>query len=370
MSSSGPPRSRAPARAGRRLTGVPASGRACLTGRVYAAHGSMDGWPIFPTHDHGERVLAEVHARAHATGRPHLHARLTTIPTAPAAPRHHRRRPRRRWSLGGAFAAAGWPVVAVASRDAGRRDRFRRAVPGARAYPEAAPVLDDVDIAFLTVPDDALATVAAGLRLYAGQGLVHTSGLVPAAVLAPALAAGTLAASFHPLVAFAGRRGAWPRCPAPPSRSRATSRWSPCWPSWPRRWAPSRCGCRRAARRPTTRPRCWPRGGVVLLDAIVEARPRGRPRRGGVARRLPAPRPAGAGECPDAGRRGGAHRAHRAWRRGHRARPPGGPGPARPGHAGPLPSRRPSGSWPWPSREGRLTAEQAATLRAVLAAGG
>ncbi|HXR27761.1 MAG TPA: DUF2520 domain-containing protein, partial [Candidatus Baltobacteraceae bacterium] len=65
------------------------------------------------------------------------------------------------------------------------------------------PVLDDVEIAFLTVPDDAIATVAAGLRLYAGQGLVHTSGLVPAAVLAPALSAGTMAASFHPLVAFA-----------------------------------------------------------------------------------------------------------------------------------------------------------------------
>jgi len=155
-----------------------------------------------PPHEHGDRILADVHARAHAEGRGHLHARGDDDPDAP---------PRLGLIgaghvglvLGRAFAAAGWPVVAVASRDAGRRARFQAAVPGARAYPEAAPVLDDVEIAFLTVPDDAIATVAAGLRLYAGQGLVHTSGLVPAAVLAPALSAGTMAASFHPLVAFA-----------------------------------------------------------------------------------------------------------------------------------------------------------------------
>lgn len=162
----------------------------------------MDGMAGFPAHDHGARVLADVHARAHAEGRVHLHARGDDDPDAP---------PRLGiigaghvgLVLGQAFAAAGWPVVAVASRDAGRRARFQAVVPGARAYPEAAPVLDDVEIAFLTVPDDAIASVAAGLRLYAGQGLVHTSGLVPAAVLAPALSAGTLAASFHPLVAFA-----------------------------------------------------------------------------------------------------------------------------------------------------------------------
>jgi predicted short-subunit dehydrogenase-like oxidoreductase (DUF2520 family) len=162
----------------------------------------MEGMAGFPVHDHGDRVLADVHARAHAAGRAHLHARGDDDPDAP---------PRLGiigaghvgLVLGRAFTAAGWPVVAVASRDPERRARFQAAVPGARAYPEATPVLDDVEIAFLTVPDDAIATVAAGLRLYAGQGLVHTSGLVPAAVLAPALSAGTLAASFHPLVAFA-----------------------------------------------------------------------------------------------------------------------------------------------------------------------
>jgi predicted short-subunit dehydrogenase-like oxidoreductase (DUF2520 family) len=106
-------------------------------------------------------------------------------------------------TLARAFSAAGWPVVAVASRDPARRAAFQAAVPGARALPEPAGVLDEAAIIFLTVPDDAIAPIAAGLRLYSGQAIVHTSGSLGLAVLAPAMAAGTMAGSFHPLVAFA-----------------------------------------------------------------------------------------------------------------------------------------------------------------------
>lgn len=69
-------------------------------------------------------------------------------------------------------------------------------------------VLDDADVVLLTVPDDAIAAVAAGLRLYGGQALVHTSGLLPASILAPAIGAGSMAGAFHPLVAFADRDAA------------------------------------------------------------------------------------------------------------------------------------------------------------------
>ncbi len=102
-----------------------------------------------------------------------------------------------------AFSRAGWPVTAVASRDDGRRDRARALLPGSATYSEAAAVLDDVDICFLTVPDDAVAAVAGTLRLYSSQALVHTSGSLPAGVLRPAMAAGTAVASFHPLISFA-----------------------------------------------------------------------------------------------------------------------------------------------------------------------
>jgi predicted short-subunit dehydrogenase-like oxidoreductase (DUF2520 family) len=106
-------------------------------------------------------------------------------------------------ALGLALRRAGWPIHAVASRDPGRRERFREVVAGARAYADATSLLDEVELIIVTVPDDAIARLAGRLQMYAGQAMVHTSGLLGAEVLAPAMAAGTQIGSFHPLVAFA-----------------------------------------------------------------------------------------------------------------------------------------------------------------------
>lgn len=106
-------------------------------------------------------------------------------------------------ALGAALHRAGWPVVAVASRDEGRRERFRGLVPGARGFAEAPALLDEVELVILAVPDDAVAQLAGELRLYGGQALIHTSGVLGAEVLEPARAAGTQIGAFHPLVAFA-----------------------------------------------------------------------------------------------------------------------------------------------------------------------
>jgi predicted short-subunit dehydrogenase-like oxidoreductase (DUF2520 family) len=106
-------------------------------------------------------------------------------------------------ALGTALHRAGWPVVAVASRDEARRSRFRSLVPTARAFAEAAPVLDEAELIIMAVPDDAIAALAGELRLYSGQALVHTSGVLGAEVLEAARAAGTQVGAFHPLVAFA-----------------------------------------------------------------------------------------------------------------------------------------------------------------------
>lgn len=105
-------------------------------------------------------------------------------------------------ALGVAISRAGWPVKAVASRDSGRRERFRALVPGARAFSEPAAMLDEVELAIVAVPDDAIRAVAGSMRLYSGQVLVHTSGLVAADALQPALAAGSFIGAFHPLVSF------------------------------------------------------------------------------------------------------------------------------------------------------------------------
>jgi predicted short-subunit dehydrogenase-like oxidoreductase (DUF2520 family) len=106
-------------------------------------------------------------------------------------------------ALGAALHRAGWPVVAVASRDAARRERFRSLVPGARAFAEAPAILDEVELVILAVPDDAIERLTGELRLYGGQALVHTSGVLGAEVLEPARAADTQLGAFHPLIAFA-----------------------------------------------------------------------------------------------------------------------------------------------------------------------
>jgi predicted short-subunit dehydrogenase-like oxidoreductase (DUF2520 family) len=106
-------------------------------------------------------------------------------------------------ALGVALTRAGWPVHGVASRDAGRRERFRSLVEGSRAFSEPTALVEEVELVIVAVPDDAIASIAAATHMYGGQAMVHTSGVLGPEVLAPAMAAGTQIGSFHPLVAFA-----------------------------------------------------------------------------------------------------------------------------------------------------------------------
>ena len=84
-----------------------------------------------------------------------------------------------------------------------RRDRFRTLVDVTRVFADPEPILDEVELIILAVPDDVVAPLAASLRMYSGQAMVHTSGALGAEVLEPAMAAGTQIGAFHPLVAFA-----------------------------------------------------------------------------------------------------------------------------------------------------------------------
>ena len=106
-------------------------------------------------------------------------------------------------ALGVAIDRAGWPVVAVSSRDPARRAKAAQLLPGARPLDDPAALVELVDLVLVTVPDDVIGTVAAGIRLRPGQAIVHTSGALPADILAAAQVPGTTAASFHPLVPFA-----------------------------------------------------------------------------------------------------------------------------------------------------------------------
>ena len=106
-------------------------------------------------------------------------------------------------ALAVALSRGGWPIHAVASRDAGRRERVRSLVDVTRVFADPEPILDEVELIILAVPDDVIAPLAGSLRMYSGQAMIHTSGALGAEVLAPAMAAGTQVGAFHPLVAFA-----------------------------------------------------------------------------------------------------------------------------------------------------------------------
>ena len=154
-----------------------------------------------PGSDHGDG-LGLGHGHDHGDGHPHQHPHVQSEPGQPpiigivgagAVGT----------ALGVALQRAGWPIHAVASRDEARRERFRTLLPGVRAFIDAPPLVEEVELIILAVPDDALPGVAGEIHMYSGQAMIHTSGLLGAEVLASAMAAGTQVGSFHPLVAFA-----------------------------------------------------------------------------------------------------------------------------------------------------------------------
>ena len=149
--------------------------------------------PLPPgTHRHGDEVHPSDHVHPHVHSGPGEPPIIGIVGAGAVGT-----------ALGVALSRAGWPIHAVASRDPARRERFRSLVEVTRVFADPEPILDEVELILLAVPDDAIPIVAGQLRLYGGQALVHTSGALGAEVLAPAMAAGTQVGAFHPLVAFA-----------------------------------------------------------------------------------------------------------------------------------------------------------------------
>lgn len=110
-------------------------------------------------------------------------------------------------------------VIAAALREAGHSvmgasgvseesvSRIETLLPGVpRLEPEA--VVRGADLVLLTVPDDALAPLCAGLATVGafrpGQLVVHTAGRFGVGVLADAVTAGALPLAIHPAMTFTG----------------------------------------------------------------------------------------------------------------------------------------------------------------------
>ena len=109
--------------------------------------------------------------------------------------------------LASALRAAGHAVVAAATGSQATLDRIEALLP-------AVPVLDvpevvrRAELVLLTVPDDELAPLTAGLATtgswQAGQIVVHTAGRYGWRVLEPARAAGAIPIAIHPAMTFTG----------------------------------------------------------------------------------------------------------------------------------------------------------------------
>jgi predicted short-subunit dehydrogenase-like oxidoreductase (DUF2520 family) len=98
------------------------------------------------------------------------------------------------------------PVAASGVSDASRR-RAAELLPGVPLV-EPDQVLARAELVLLTVPDDALPGLVAGLAetgaVRPGQLLVHTSGRYGTGVLDPARRAGALPLALHPAMTFTG----------------------------------------------------------------------------------------------------------------------------------------------------------------------
>jgi predicted short-subunit dehydrogenase-like oxidoreductase (DUF2520 family) len=83
-------------------------------------------------------------------------------------------------------------IVAAASRSMGSAEQLAARIAADRA-----------DLVFITVPDDAIAAVAASVKWRQAMAVVHCSGATEVAVLEPAARAGAAIGGFHPLQLFA-----------------------------------------------------------------------------------------------------------------------------------------------------------------------
>ena len=107
-------------------------------------------------------------------------------------------------SLALGLSGVGWRVAAVASRTHTSAQTLARMIPGCDAPARHQEVLNRCDLVFLTVPDDAITSVASSLNWLPGRWVAHCSGAGSLDLLKPASDMGANCGSLHPFQTFAG----------------------------------------------------------------------------------------------------------------------------------------------------------------------
>jgi predicted short-subunit dehydrogenase-like oxidoreductase (DUF2520 family) len=107
-------------------------------------------------------------------------------------------------ALSAMLSGAGYPVIAVSSKNVDEARRLADRVPGCLSFETAQEVVDNVEHVFITTPDDIIFDVVSGLRWRPDQYVVHCSGVSSTDILEPARELGAMVGSFHPCQAFPG----------------------------------------------------------------------------------------------------------------------------------------------------------------------
>lgn len=109
--------------------------------------------------------------------------------------------------LASALRQAGHAVVGATAVSAVSRERVEVMLPGVPVL-EVADVVERSELVLVTVPDDVLADLVAGVAATQGwrpgQLVAHTSGLHGTAVLDPASKQGAIPLALHPAMTFSG----------------------------------------------------------------------------------------------------------------------------------------------------------------------
>jgi len=101
------------------------------------------------------------------------------------------------------YYAAGYEITAVYSRTQCHAEQLAQVVNAKAAH--TAEAAADSDLVFLTVPDDAIASVAAGLldAEWQNRAVIHTSGALSIDILQILAAQGAMLGGLHPVFPFA-----------------------------------------------------------------------------------------------------------------------------------------------------------------------
>jgi predicted short-subunit dehydrogenase-like oxidoreductase (DUF2520 family) len=97
----------------------------------------------------------------------------------------------------------GYAIKAVCSRTLSSAQRLANRVENCQVFETAQQVTDNVQLVFITTPDDVISFIASSVKWRPNQYIVHCSGAHSTDILEPAIALGAKTGGFHPLQTFA-----------------------------------------------------------------------------------------------------------------------------------------------------------------------